>query len=157
MSEAELFVMRARLQGGILEPCAAWCPQTGLTCWVVLRAIPTRLCLIPIYRCKWPLGKSFAVFSRLSPRLGRFVIFTSNTCSFHGESAVNPRKRELAWGPIQHHDVLRVLHQPAYAGAYVFGRTRTTKTADGKVHIADLPRSEWDTLVLNMHVGYISL
>jgi hypothetical protein len=65
-----------------------------------------------------------------------------------------PHRGELAWGPIQHHDVLRVLHQPAYAGAYVFGRTRTTKTADGKVHIVDLPRSEWDTLVKNAHVGY---
>jgi len=67
-----------------------------------------------------------------------------------------PHQDELAWGPLQHHDVLRVLHQPAYAGAYVFGRTRTTKTADGKVHIQDLPRSEWDTLVKNAHVGYIS-
>ena len=25
---------------------------------------------------------------------------------------------EIAWGEIQHHDVLRVLHHPAYAGAY---------------------------------------
>jgi hypothetical protein len=52
--------------------------------------------------------------------------------------------------------VLRVLHHPAYAGAYVFGRTRTTKTADGKVHIQDVPRAQWDTLVLNAHVGYIT-
>lgn len=52
--------------------------------------------------------------------------------------------------------MLRVLHQPAYAGAYVFGRTRTTKTADGKVHIQEVPRAEWDTLVKNAHVGYIS-
>jgi len=36
MSEAELFVMRARLQGGILELCTAWRPQTGLTYRVVL-------------------------------------------------------------------------------------------------------------------------
>ena len=49
-----------------------------------------------------------------------------------------------------------MLHNPAYAGAYVFGRTRTTKTADGKVHIQELPRSEWDTLVKNAHVGYIT-
>jgi hypothetical protein len=30
-----------------------------------------------------------------------------------------PHQGEIAWGAIQHHDVLRVLHQPAYAGAYV--------------------------------------
>ena len=56
------------------------------------------------------------------------------------------------WGEIEHHDVLRVLHHPAYAGAYVFGRTRSTKTADGKVHIVDVPRSEWFALVKNAHV-----
>jgi Recombinase zinc beta ribbon domain len=49
-----------------------------------------------------------------------------------------------------------VLHQPAYAGAYVFGRTRSTKTVDGKMHTTDLPRSEWVALVKNAHVGYIT-
>src|SRR5579864_6040582 len=32
-------------------------------------------------------------------------------------------------------------------------RTRSTKTADGKVHIQDVPRSEWFALVKNAHVG----
>lgn len=67
-----------------------------------------------------------------------------------------PHQGEVAWGALEHHDVLRVLHQPAYAGAYVFGRTRTTKSADGKFHIEDVPRSEWDTLVKNAHMGYIT-
>lgn len=52
--------------------------------------------------------------------------------------------------------MLRVLHHPAYAGAYVFGRTRTTKTADGKVHIQDVPRAEWVILVKEAHIGYIT-
>jgi hypothetical protein len=68
-----------------------------------------------------------------------------------------PHHGEIAGGEIEHHEVLRVLHHPAYAGAYVFGRTRSTKTADGKVHIADVPRSEWFALVKHAHVGYISL
>ena len=29
-------------------------------------------------------------------------------------------------------------------------------SADGKIHVADLPRSEWVTLVKDAHVGYIS-
>jgi hypothetical protein len=40
------------------------------------------------------------------------------------------------------------VHNPCYAGAYAFGRTRTFKTADGRVHIEQLPRDD--------HVGYIS-
>jgi hypothetical protein len=35
-------------------------------------------------------------------------------------------------------------------------RTRSTKTADGKVHSVDVPRSEWFALVKNAHVGYIT-
>jgi recombinase-like zinc beta ribbon protein len=35
-------------------------------------------------------------------------------------------------------------------------RTRSTKTADRKVHIEDLPRSEWIALVKDAHVGYIT-
>jgi len=82
---------------------------------------------------------------------------------FHQEHLLFPRRvrcgphqGELVWGEIEHHDVLRVLHHPAYAGAYVFGRTRSTKTADGKVHIADVPRSACFALVKHAHVGYIS-
>jgi hypothetical protein len=60
------------------------------------------------------------------------------------------------WGDLQHHDVLRILHNPAYAGAYAFGRTHSTKTVDGKIHSADLPRAEWVVLVLDAHVGYIT-
>ncbi|MDQ6832335.1 MAG: recombinase family protein [Chloroflexota bacterium] len=52
--------------------------------------------------------------------------------------------------------MLRLLHNPCYAGAFVFGRTRTTKTADGKVHIATLPRAEWHVIIRDAHVGYIT-
>jgi Recombinase zinc beta ribbon domain/Recombinase len=69
---------------------------------------------------------------------------------------VEPRKREIAWGEIQHHDVLRMLHQPAYTGAYVYGRTRVTRTVDGKLHVQDMPCSEWIALVKDAHAGYIT-
>ena len=52
--------------------------------------------------------------------------------------------------------MLRLLHHPGYAGAFVFGRTRTWKTADGKVHITDLPREEWQVTVRDAHVGYLT-
>ena len=63
---------------------------------------------------------------------------------------------EIAWGEIQHHAVLRVLHQPAYAGAYVYGRTRVTRTADGKIHVQDMPCSQWIAVVKDAHAGYIT-
>jgi hypothetical protein len=52
--------------------------------------------------------------------------------------------------------VRRVLHNPAYAGSSVFGRTRSTKTIAGLVQIQDLPRSDWIALVRDAHVGYMT-
>jgi hypothetical protein len=67
-----------------------------------------------------------------------------------------PHQGELIWNDLEHHDVLRLLHNPCYAGAFTFGRTRTTKTIDGKRHITALPQDEWQVVVRDAHVGYIT-
>ena len=46
-------------------------------------------------------------------------------------------------------------HTPCDAGAFVFGRTRTSKTAEGRTHIAALPREERQ-VVRDAHVGYVT-
>jgi hypothetical protein len=51
--------------------------------------------------------------------------------------------------------VLRILHNPCYAGAYTFGRTRTRKDVDGRVRIRRLPMDEWQVLIKEAHIGYI--
>jgi hypothetical protein len=66
-----------------------------------------------------------------------------------------PHQGELVWGDLQHHDVLRILHNPCYAGAFAFGRTRTSKTVDGTIRITSLPREQWQVVVRDAHVGYI--
>jgi hypothetical protein len=52
--------------------------------------------------------------------------------------------------------VLRILHNPRYAGTYVFGRTQTRKGVDGKIHINDLSQEEWQVVIRDAHAGYIS-
>jgi DNA invertase Pin-like site-specific DNA recombinase len=156
MSEAELFVMRARLQGGIRN-----CARRG----ALKLALPIGLCytegdvivLDPDLQVQATIREVFHSFQHTGSAFATVRHFHHQHLLFPRRIRQGPHQGEVAWGSIQHHDVLRVLHHPAYAGAYVFGRTRTTKTADGKVHIQDVPRAEWDTLVLNAHVGYISL
>jgi hypothetical protein len=55
------------------------------------------------------------------------------TSRFRGGCAVGPPQGELVWGDLLHHRLLRILHNPGYAGAFAFGRTRTCKTVDGKI------------------------
>jgi hypothetical protein len=65
-----------------------------------------------------------------------------------------------AVGQLTHARVLGVLKNPAYAGAYVFGRytSRRTLDPDGTVHttIAERPRPEWAVLIKDHHEGYIT-
>ena len=54
-----------------------------------------------------------------------------------------------------HSRALYVLHNPCYAGAFVFGRNRTRSKADGSTTYTKLPREQW-TLLKDVHPGYIS-
>lgn len=87
MSEAELFVLRARRPRGYPQQSQAGSPQTGSAHWVVLRAIPTPLCLTPMCRCKPPFARSFTALSTPDLLLRPFATFTTNSCSFPGGSA----------------------------------------------------------------------
>jgi len=53
--------------------------------------------------------------------------------------------------------VLRVLHNPRYAGAFTFGRYRHHKRPSGKWSSTLLPREEWIAFIPGAHPGYITL
>ncbi len=155
MSEAELFVMRARLQGGILNKARRGALKLTLPiglCYTEGDAIV----LDPDLQVQASLGEVFRSFEHTGSACATVRHFRQQHLLFPRRVRSGAHQGEIVWGDIQHHDVLRVLHHPAYAGAYAFGRTRTTKTADGKVHIEDVPRSEWVVLMKDVHVGYIS-
>jgi DNA invertase Pin-like site-specific DNA recombinase len=155
MSEAELFVLRARLQGGVLNKA-----RRG----ALKLVLPIGLCytesdsivLDPNVQVQATIRAVFHSFEQTGSASATVRHFRREHLLFPRRIRGGPHHGELVWAEIEHHDVLRVLHHPAYAGAYVYGRTRSTKTADGKVHIADVPRSDWFTLVKEAHVGYIT-
>ena len=156
MSEAELFVLRARLQGGILNKARRGALKLALPIGLCYTESDT-IVLDPNAQVQATIREVFHSFGHTGSAFATVRHFHQEHLLFPRRVRCGPHQGEIVWGEIEHHDVLRVLHHPAYAGAYVFGRTRSTKTADGKVHIADVPRSEWFALVKNAHVGYIRL
>ena len=79
----------------------------------------------------------FATFARTgSARAVVAGLQRRRACCSRSGSAPAPHKGELAWMPLRHWRVLRTLHNPRYAGAFVYGRRRERKTADGKTTIA---------------------
>ncbi len=64
--------------------------------------------------------------------------------------------RGLLRTPLRHSRVLDVLHNPRYAGAFVYGRLRQRKGPDGKLRIEKLHRDQWTSLIAGAHPGYIA-
>jgi hypothetical protein len=72
------------------------------------------------------------------------------------------RKDEVVWRRLRHARVLSILHNPFYAGAYVYGRTQTRQrplpgeTARIKGYTRQVTRDNWPTLLPDHHPGSIS-
>ena len=67
-----------------------------------------------------------------------------------------PHAGEIHWAPLLHSTILKVLRNPRYAGAFCYGRTRTTKRLDGSHQLKTLPQEQWPFLIREAHAGYIS-
>jgi hypothetical protein len=67
-----------------------------------------------------------------------------------------PNKGELHWVKAAHSRILQVLHNPRYAGAFVYGRVRTRRLPDGKNSTTKVARSDWQFVMPGIHAGYIT-
>jgi DNA invertase Pin-like site-specific DNA recombinase len=155
MSEAELYVLRARLQGGILNKARRAALKLHLPIGFCYTE-DDRIVLDPDRQVQDTLRLLFRTFRRTGSASATVRAFRQAQVPFPRRVRSGPHQGELVWGELQHHDVLRILHNPCYAGAFAFGRTRTSKTIDGKIHIATLPREEWQVVIREAHAGYIT-
>ena len=72
----------------------------------------------------------------------------------------SPRGATVRWQAAAYHNVLSMLQHPAYAGAYVFGRSaQRTRVVDGRARKTEghrKPIERWNVLIRDHHPGYIS-
>jgi DNA invertase Pin-like site-specific DNA recombinase len=155
MSEAELYVLRARLQGGILHKARRAALKLHLPVGFCY-AEDERIVLDPDRQVQETIRFLFRTFRRTGSASATVRAFQQDQVPFPRRIRSGPHQGELVWGELHHHAVLRILHNPCYAGVFTFGRTRTSKTVDGKTHIAVLPREQWQVVVHKAHIGYIT-
>jgi DNA invertase Pin-like site-specific DNA recombinase len=155
MSEAELHVLRARLQGGILNKARRGelviKPPIGF-----VYSSEGVLVLDPDKQVQQSLRLLFETFRRTGSATATVKAFRKQGLLFPRRVPGGPQKGDLVWGALGHCQVLRILHNPRYAGAYVFGRHHSRKTVDGRSRIVPVPREEWETLIPEAHAGYLS-
>jgi DNA invertase Pin-like site-specific DNA recombinase len=154
MSEAELHFIRARLQGGILSKARRGELQTPLPVGLVYDGTG-KVVLDPDAGVQRALAHLFQTFERTGSARAVVYAFNREGLRFPTRIRKGPHKGELAWTELSHWRVLRTLHNPRYAGAFVYGRKRTRKTSDGKIAYQLQPREQW-TLIPDAHAGYIS-
>ena len=62
---------------------------------------------------------------------------------------------DLRWAPPRVPQVGRILKNPRYAGAYVYGQTHVQRRADGTGRLRTVPMEEWQVCIQDAHVGFI--
>jgi DNA invertase Pin-like site-specific DNA recombinase len=155
MSEAELHVLRARLQGGIRNKARRGDLKSPLPVGLVYDP-QDRVVLDPDLQVQQALRTFFQAYARTGSAIATVKFFRRESLLFPRRLRRGLDKGRLVWGPLVHSRALQVLHNPRYAGAYVFGRSRQRKKGDGHVDFHRLPPEEWDTLLVDAHPGYIT-
>ncbi|NWJ47684.1 MAG: recombinase family protein [Bacteroidetes bacterium] len=173
MSEAELHWIRQRMDGGKLAKAQKGELQQPLPVGLVYDPLG-RIVLDPdeqiagavrlVFNLFDQYGSALAVVRHFNqqglkfptrPRLGSRE---SQHQQFLSQSQATPR-----WEPLKHGRVRSILHNPFYAGAYVYGRLRQIKTVETqkldsptKTRLVRLKPSEWPIVFLEHHPGYIT-
>lgn len=155
MSEAELHMLRARLRGGLLNKARRGELKTPLPVGLVYDATD-RVVLDPDQQVQSSLHHLFRTFRCTGSAGATVKAFCEQKLLFPRRPRDGPKKGELLWGPLAHNQTRRVLHNPRYAGAFVFGRHRQQRSPDGRIKIQLLPRDQWHTVLLDAHPSYIT-
>lgn len=155
MSEAELHVLRARLQGGYMAKARRGELRIRLPVGFVYDAAG-KVQLDPDRQVQDAIRQLFTTFRRLGT-LGKATReFEQQGFRFPCRPPHGPRMGELVWQPLTYSRALTILRNPRYTGAFVLGRTRQRKRGNGRRVTRNLARDEWTVLLPDAHPGYIT-
>jgi DNA invertase Pin-like site-specific DNA recombinase len=151
LSELELHTIRARMTAGLLNkakrgelalrlPMGLVRQDDGMVVKDPNREVQERLDLV------------FSTFlrRRSASKVLRF---------FNDHELLIPRRDRFGdpvWKKPSVAAILEILKNPAYAGAFVYGRSRTTRDPSGKVTVKRLPMEQWRICVKDKYPAYIS-
>jgi len=155
MSEAELHMLHARLRGGIMNQARRGALKVPLPVGLVYDPLG-RVALDPDAQVQRSLRLLFDTFIRTGSASATVRHFREVGLLFPRRFRNGVRKGELHWQPLDHSRVLWVLHNPRYAGAFAFGRSRQRRRPGGVVEWRRLPIGEWTVLLRDAHPGYIA-
>lgn len=157
MSEAELYMIRARLQGGILTKARRGELRTPLPLGFVYDE-GGRVVLDPDQQIRETIHVFFRTFRRVGSAMGTVKEFQRQGIAFPRYKGQGPWIRNgLLWGELDFPGALRLLKNPRYAGVYFFGASRQKRLPNGRRLKERKPTERWAAFLPEAHEGYISL
>jgi DNA invertase Pin-like site-specific DNA recombinase len=138
MSEAELHVLRARLRGGILSKARRGELESPLPIGFRYDAAD-RAVLDPDKQVQETIRTFFQTFRRTGSATATVKAFRAQGLRFPRRARTGPAKGEIIWGELEHSRALWVLHNPRFAGAFFFGRSRQRRHGDRSGTFERLP------------------
>lgn len=161
MSEAELHWLRSRLQGGKLTKAEQGQLRFRLPVGLLYDPVG-RTVLDPDEAVQEAVRLAFTLFEHHGSALAVVSHFAIHHLRFPVRHWGGPRSGELTWEPLRAGRMLDLLHNPMYAGAYVYGRTQTRRQSlPGeapriKGYTRRVKQEDWPIVILDSHPGYIS-
>jgi DNA invertase Pin-like site-specific DNA recombinase len=156
MSEAELHVLRARLNGGIRNKAARGELRRGLPIGFVWGEEDGEVLIHPDEAVVNVILTIFARFAELGSARRVWLWLRSQGIKLPLSLGGH---HELRWSEASYHAVHAVLANPVYAGAYAYGKnrceTRLDETGARRKRMRKLPMDEWQVLIKDHHQGYI--
>jgi DNA invertase Pin-like site-specific DNA recombinase len=161
MSEAELHVLRARLEGGIRNKAARGELRRGLPVGLVWGEEDGDIGWHPDAAVTGVIAAVFDRFAVCGSVRATWLWLREQGLRWPLQTAGYLRRgpSEITWVEPTYHAVHTTLTHPAYAGAYVYGRTRKERYLDPSGVLRQrsrrLPRDQWEVLITEHHRGFI--
>ena len=159
MSEAELHIIRARLDGGIRNKAARGELRRGLPVGFVWGEQDGEVLFHPDEAVTSAIRTVFERFAEFGSARRVWLWFRSEGLSFPLQTTPAGMPGPIRWVTPTYTALHHILTNPVYAGAYTYGKTRYERYVDEhgavKKRIRHLPVDQWAVLIPDHHPGFI--
>jgi DNA invertase Pin-like site-specific DNA recombinase/predicted DNA-binding transcriptional regulator AlpA len=159
MSEAELHIIRARLDGGIRNKAARGELRRGLPVGFIWGEQDGEVLFHPDEAVTGAIRTVFERFAEFGSARRVWLWFRSEGLSFPLQTTPAGLPGPIRWVIPTYTALHHILTNPVYAGAYTYGKTKYERYVDEhgaiRKRIRHLPMEQWAVLIPDHHPGFI--